>query len=94
MGDTVAEAVGLAGDFVKQVGEFGTQVADDAAPVEVPSERADVVTLSTSLYKARVEAASAKKELDALCAAAESATKEHNAALAKVREEQQDEIEA
>lgn len=41
---------------------------------------------------ARKEQVSAKVEIDALRVAAELATQEQNAALAKVREERQDEV--
>lgn len=94
MPDTVAEAVELGNELVKQVCNRSAQAANNATPVALSSEGFEVVSLSASSEKARGEAVSAKAELDALCAADELAKKEHNVVFAKIREEHQDEVEA
>lgn len=60
----------VGGELVKQVCEHDAQAAKNAAPVAIPSEDIEVLSLSATLKKAREEADSAKIDLDALCAAA------------------------
>lgn len=88
--DIVEEAVELADELVRQVGESGIQVANDAALVTLLSVQTEVVSLLAYLKKACEEASSAKVELDVLRSTAELATKEHNVTLAKVQEEQRE----
>lgn len=84
----------LADELVNHIGESGAKVANDAAPVTLPSVEAHVVSLSDILEKAREEAVGANTGLKALRAATEFTIVEHNVALAKVQEERQDGLEA
>lgn len=90
--DTIPEAVELADKLVMQVGESVAQAESDAAPETLLPVENEVLSLSANLKRSREEAVSAKAEIGALCAAAELATKQHNFALARVREERQDEF--
>lgn len=91
--DTVAEAMELADEYFKQVGESGTQEAKDAPLVMSFWMEVELLLLWATLQKAREEADSAKSKLDAFRATAKLATKEHNVGSEKVREERQDEVE-
>lgn len=91
---TVAKTMVLADQFVKQSAESESQAANDTTPVMLSELESEVVSLLASLEKAREETASANAELDALQAKAELDVREHNVAMAKVREERQDEVKA
>lgn len=91
---TVAEVMDFADELFKQVGETGAQVSNDAATLTLHSAETDVSSLSADSKKACEEVTSAKAELNALRAVPKLATKEHNVALAKVREEPQVKFEA
>lgn len=94
MPGTVAKAVKFVDELVKQSGKQGTQVAKNVATALLPSDRPEMALLLVRLKNARKVAANAKAGLDAFCAAAELARGEKQFALAKVREERQDEIDA
>lgn len=91
---TVAEAVELDDKFVKQGGESGAQMANDATPVMQSTVESEAISLSASLENAGEEAASAKLDLDAFRSNTGLNSKENNVALAKVREVRQKEVEA
>lgn len=91
---TISEAIKLGDELVKKVGESRTQVANIVTPGTQPAVETEIVSLPGKLKKAREEAVSATVELNAVCAATQSDTKEHNVALAKVRGERQEEVEA
>lgn len=89
LSSSVAEAVELLEEFLKQSGESKRHVANDTTSVMHTAVESEVVSLSANLERAHKESASAKAELDALCAKADLAAKENNIALAKMREEVQ-----
>lgn len=84
--DSVAEAVELAEEFVREGGELGAQVSKNAASIVYTSEGPGMLTRSANLKKAREEAANAKVKLDTLLSAAEMAEGEHKVALGIIRE--------
>lgn len=92
--DTVVEAVELADKLVKRVGKSSAQVANNAAPVTLPTVKTKVVSFSPYLKKTRWEAVSVKVKSDALRAVAELVTEAHNVPLSKLRDERQDKAEA
>lgn len=91
---TITEAEKLAHELFNQVGGSEAQVANDSAPVTPSGVETEAVSLSTNSEKAHEDAASAKVELDGHFATAEIATKVHNVALEKAREERQEEADA
>lgn len=82
-----SEAVELADEVVKQVGETGAQDVNDAALVTQSAVETEVMSLSADLKKACLEAVSAKEELDALRAITELVFTELDVTSANVREE-------
>lgn len=81
----IADAVELADELFKQVGESETEMATAAALVAQPAVETEVLSLPANLVKSREDAASASVKLDALPATVESVAKKRNATLAKVR---------
>lgn len=77
-------------ELVKQVGESGTQMVRDDAPMTLPFMEIEFMLLSANFKKFRKKVPSAKAELDAFRAVAGLATKEKRVALAKVRGELQE----
>lgn len=82
--DTVANAVELVDELIRQVDEQFALVSKNTAPVAVSSEGTEIVPLTTSLQKAWKGSVIAKSELDGLCAAAEFAKNEHNFAWTRL----------
>lgn len=77
---TITEAVDWADELFKKGNKSKEQVANNDAPVTQSAAELEVVPLSAHLKKAREEAVGAEVESDALCAAAELATKEYKVA--------------
>lgn len=84
----------VADELFIQIGEVGAQVSIDATPVMLPLLEKEDLSLSDNLKKTHGEAIRAKAKLDVLQAAARLASKQHNVALEKVREEPHHDAEA
>lgn len=91
MPSKVTEAVRLTDAFVRKSEKSETQVVNAIVPVIQAAVESEVVSISASLEKSREEPAS---ELDALRVEVELVSKEHRVALAEMREQGQNEVEA